>query len=348
MFLAAFFIFNPTKSLAASLYLNPTESTLHSGDSVTLAVRLDVDEKTGECVNAVDAVIKYPDNVNPVDVSIGDSIFTVWVEKPTINTDSRTISFAGGIPNGYCGRINGDPRLTNVLAKIIFQAPGFMIGGGSNNPQAKIEFTSETTAYLNDGLGTKAQLTTYGALINIISKPGEELVNDWQDKVNEDKIKPEPFTILLEKGERAFGDKYFIVFNTTDKQTGIDHYEVMEEPLSQLGAFEWGRADAPWIVTRSPYVLKDQSLNSTIRVKAVDKAGNERIATLVPDVSLRTASVNWLNLIMIMALALLAVVLGVIAARFVKTRRKDKRFSFNNRKKKDDKDNAGKENQTKL
>ena len=320
--LPVFLLLSPIKGWAASLYLNPTESTLYSGDSVTLSVRLDVDEKTGECVNAVDAVIKYPDNINPVDVSTGGSIFTVWVEKPKIDTKNRIITFAGGIPNGYCGRISGDPRLTNVLAKVVFQAPGFVIGKSSNSPRAEIKFASETTAYLNDGLGTKARLTTYGALINVLSKPGDKLVNGWQQEVNKDKIKPESFTISLQKDERAFGGKYFIVFNTTDKQTGLDHYEVMEEPIAELGAFEWGRADAPWIVTRSPYVLKDQSLNSTIRVKAVDKAGNERIAILVPDPSLRSVKINWLNLLLLSALAVLAIVLGVVSARFIKRRKK--------------------------
>ena len=65
-------------------------------------------------------------------------------------------------------------------------------------------------------------------------------------------------------------------------------YEVMEEPLELRNLFMWGRADAPWKTVRSPYVLEDQSLSSTIRVRAIDKAGNEYVAVLVPDSASRT------------------------------------------------------------
>lgn len=287
-----FYLVYPNGTEAASLYIDPAMSQLHRGDSITMSVRLDTDEAAGECVNAVDAVISYPENIEPVDVSIGDSIFRVWVEEPVIHRDSRTITFAGGIPNGYCGRVIGDPRLTNVLAKIIFQSPGFTIGGNSAGTEATVAFGNESTAYLNDGLGTKAELATYPAKIELIATFGETIANNWQNDINADNIIPEEFSISLQKDEKAFSQKYYIVFNTTDKQTGIDHYEVMEEPLTQFGSFQWGRADAPWIETRSPYVLGDQSLNSIIRVRAIDKAGNEYVATLVPDESLRTLSHN--------------------------------------------------------
>ncbi len=37
-------------------------------------------------------------------------------------------------------------------------------------------------------------------------------------------------------------------------------------------------------------MLEDQSLNSIIRVKAVDKAGNEQVSNLIPEESMRTIS----------------------------------------------------------
>lgn len=283
---ALFFIVSTEKVQAASLYLDPPTSSLFRGDSVTMSIRLDTDEAAEECVNAVDAVLTYTENIEPVDVSIGDSIFNIWVEQPTINRADRTVTFAGGIPNGYCGRVIGDPRLTNVLAKIVFRSPGFTIGGLDAGNLAKVTFVDTSTAYLNDGRGTKAQLKTYPAEIQLHDKAGNTISNAWQDQIEADVFPPEKFSITLEKDNRAFSQKYYIVFNTSDKQTGIDHYEVIEEPISEMGAFNWGRVDAPWIVTRSPYVLKDQTLNSIIRVKAVDKAGNEYIATYVPDGSL--------------------------------------------------------------
>lgn len=283
------YVILPNVSIAASLYIDPGMTSLNRGDSMTAKVRLDTDEDSGECINAVDAVLTYSENIDPVDISIGSSILNVWVQQPVIDKANHTISFAGGIPNGYCGRVIGDPRLSNILTEIIFRSPGFTVGG-SDETTAFINFTDESTAYLNDGRGTKAALLTYGSSIELSSSPSNVLQNPWKEKVNADVSEPEEFAISLQKDDKAFSNKWYIVFNTTDKQTGIDHYEIIEEPLTQFGAFSWARADAPWLIERSPYILKDQSLNSTIRVKAVDKAGNEYIATMIPDESIRTRS----------------------------------------------------------
>lgn len=324
--IAFFCTLAPVSTFAAALYIDPAMSELHRGDSVTMAVRLDVDEVAGECVNAVDGVIHYSTNIEPVDVSIGDSILRVWVEEPKIDKINRTITFAGGIPNGYCGRVAGDPRLTNVLTEIVFQSPGFTVGGNSDTV-ATIDFSEESTAYLNDGLGTKATLQVYPAKINLDTKPGTTIVNPWQQEVQADNSPPEEFSISLQKDNAAFSQKYFIVFSTTDKQTGIDHYEVMEEPLAQFGSFQWGRADAPWIVVQQPpvYELKDQSLNSIIRVKAIDKAGNEYIATLLPDETMRTLSRTQVFMIVAaLASITLLIVVSILSVVFFRKRRKNK------------------------
>jgi hypothetical protein len=314
---------------AASLYIDPAFSTLSRGDSVTLSVRLDTDEKQEECINAVDGVIKYSDNLVPVDTAIGDSIFSMWVEQPKIDKEKHTITFAGGIPNGYCGRIQGDPRLTNTIVKLIFRSPGFIVGGNpTGSSTAKVEFAPETTAYLNDGLGTKAQLALYGANFDMSDKAGPVLKDDWHQEVLNDTTPPEQFSIDLQRDKVAFNNKYFIVFNTTDKQTGIDQYQVMEEPISRLNAFDWGRANAPWITARSPYTLKDQSLNSIIRVKATDKAGNEYIATLVPDASKRTISSR--DMIAIGGTAFVLLILLAMVLVAVRTYRKRKKTKATN------------------
>jgi hypothetical protein len=326
LLVSLFFLGGVLDAHAASLYIDPAFSSLSRGDSITMAVRLDTDEATEECINAVDGVITYSENITPVDVSMGDSIFSIWVEEPVINKENRTITFAGGIPNGYCGRIPGDPRLTNTLVKLIFRSPGFSIGGTAGSSTATVAFAPETTAYMNDGFGTKAELAMYGSSIDLSDTAGATLEDSWRDAVVTDTIAPEQFSIALEKGETAFQGKYYIVFNTSDKQTGIDQYQVIEEPLTSKWSFDWGRADAPWVTARSPYILDDQSLNSVIRVKAIDKAGNEYIATLVPEESMRSISTQ--NIIMYAGLGLLALLVLAIAgtlARLFLKRRKAKR-----------------------
>lgn len=312
---------------AATIYIDPGIATIYRGDAITTSVRLMPDKDSGECINTVDAVISYPENIQPVDISIGRSIFNVWVESPVINKENRTITFAGGIPNGYCGRVDGDPGLTNVIADIVFRSPGFQVGiGGSETDDnvAVISFLPETSAYLNDGQGTKAELRTLSSTITLEKTAGSGIQDDWREVVQRDDFPPEQFSITLATDTAAFGGKYFIVFSTTDKQTGISHYEVIEEPASEFGRFEWGRTDAPWIrVDGNTYLLKDQSLNSIIRVKAFDKAGNEYIATLIPDIGLRTVSDSEITYYVIIGTGvfLVSLIIGLIVF-FYKRRKK--------------------------
>lgn len=310
---------------AASLYIDPPNLSLKRGEVAVLAVRVDTDEAAGECINTVDGVLTYPENISIDDISIGSSIFPIWVERPTIDEEQRRITFAGGIPNGYCGRVPGDPQLTNKLLELVVRSPGFTVGN-TDATSARIEFAPETQVYRNDGRGTLAALETFGSTINLSQELGNNIDSAWQDAVNADTTPPEEFSIRLERNRNAFGDEYYIVFNTTDKQTGIDQYQIMEQPISQLGSFSWGRADAPWVTVESPYELKDQTLNSVIRVRALDKAGNEYIATLIPDESLRTMSTEMKALIAIAGGIGILVVL-IIGTVFWYLRRRKRRNS---------------------
>lgn len=305
-----FFVVSASDAAAAYLYIDPAEPSIFRGDTVTLSVRVDTDEAADECVNAIDATITYSDNIRAVDVSRGESIMNVWVEEPVINEEENTITFAGGIPGGYCGRIAGDPQLTNVIAELVFRSPGFNVGGG-NAPIANVDFADTTRVLLHDGLGTPAELTYTGAMITLRDSAGSSIEDDWADRVGEDDAPPADFAITLAEDDSAFSGRSYIVFNTVDKQSGIDHYEVMEEPFEEFYLFRWGAADAPWIRTQSPYVLKDQTLNSTIRVKAVDKAGNETVAVLVPDEALRTFTVGQWLFVAISAIFGLLIIGGV-------------------------------------
>lgn len=323
-FAVLFFLISFSFSEAATIYIDPGVLTLNRGDAVTAAVRLMPDKESGECINVVDAVITYTDNIQPVDISIGRSIFNVWVEAPVINTENKTITFAGGIPNGYCGRVEGDPRLTNVIAEIIFRSPGMQIGG-SDDTEVKIDFAPETQALLNDGQGTRADLRMLGATYTLDKSAGSSINDTWREQVREDKLPPESFSITLAQDETTFGGKSYIIFSTIDKQTGISYYEVMEETVLKFGEFNWGSADAPWIkVEGNVYQLKDQSLNSIVRVKAVDKAGNQYIATYIPDESLRSISKNTIYTYLLMAAGGVALVTVLVVVWFVIKRRRVK------------------------
>ena len=98
---------------------------------------------------------------------------------------------------------------------------------------------------------------------------------DWSGKVTFramiDTTKPEEFKPEIGRDPAIFEGKYFLSFATVDKMSGIDHYEIIETRDKKQDI---------WKKVESPYLLEDQSLQSKILVKAVDKAGNERISKM--------------------------------------------------------------------
>jgi hypothetical protein len=103
--------------------------------------------------------------------------------------------------------------------------------------------------------------------------------DEWQEELEKDKIPPEDFKPEIVK----INNKYYLAFSTKDKNSGIDHYDVLEKPQAKSLLKS---IIAKWVKTNSPYLLKNQSLSSNIEVRAVDKAGNERIVKLQDTYSL--------------------------------------------------------------
>jgi len=96
-------------------------------------------------------------------------------------------------------------------------------------------------------------------------------------RILQDKTPPEPFEILIGQDSSVYEGKYFATFMATDATSGIDHYEIRENtPIGTL------RGAGKWKVVESPYPLQNQKLRSIIKIKAVDKAGNERVVVYTP------------------------------------------------------------------
>jgi hypothetical protein len=248
---------------AAELYIDPQEGTYSPGETFMVLVRL---HNAGECINAANVELSYPtDILRAVDFSRGDSIFSMWAVEPLLDTTKGTVSFAGGIPGGYCGRIEGDPSLSNILGKAVFT----VIGGAEK--KASIDFISSTRVYLNDGAGTPAALTTRGTLVRV-GTSSVVVENPWLKEIKEDTTPPEAFAVEVESTAGVFGGKYYAVFSTIDKQSGLDHFEIHE-----------GNG---WRTITSPYVLRQQSLIAIgpIEIRAVDKAGNMRLGEYTQNV----------------------------------------------------------------
>ena len=280
-----FFFVGVSFAHAANLYLEPQSGTYSEGSSFPVKLRIDTQ---AECINAAQVILEYPNtSIRAIDVVRGESIFSLWPEDPVIDHEAGTVTFSGGLPGGYCGRVEGDPGFTNVIAEIIFQVPGLTIGEKGPNTGA-ISIAESSAVLLNDGRGTNAEVIAGSSVFNIVP-PGEAITEfDWFRSVSEDQIKPEPFSIELARNESVWDGQWFIIFNTLDKQSGIDHFEVYETDIEREGYMFGGKEKmSSWKRAVSPYLLEDQSLNSVIRVRAYDKAGNDRLAGLKPDETLR-------------------------------------------------------------
>lgn len=267
---------------AATLSIDPDTKTVGPGDTFMVTIRLDT--APDECINAVTAEILYPkDWMNASAVSKGESLMSLWVDEPSVDREAGRVFMSGGIPAGYCGRVQGDPGKTNVVAKIIFSIPGNMIGGkvATGPITLPITFGPNTAVLENDGFGTPAPLTFHNAsYIRELNSQG--LKNEWLDIVHTDNIQPDPFTISVEQHASTFEGKYFIIFSATDKQSGIHHYEIMEDDPENLGFIYGRKMKSSFITGTSPYLLTDQLLRSRVTVRAFDHAGNTQEAVLAP------------------------------------------------------------------
>lgn len=121
---------------------------------------------------------------------------------------------------------------------------------------------------------------------------------DWSKDISRfrviiDTAPPEEFEPQIGQDPTVFGGKYFLSFATIDRMSGVAHYEISETRNQKQEA---------WKVGESPYLLEDQGLRSIIKVKAVDKAGNERIAEYLPA---KKPFPYWIILLIVVGLAII-------------------------------------------
>ena len=228
---------------AAEIRLDANKSEINSGEQFLV----DIIIHSEESLNAVEGRLIFPaDKLLVKEIRDGNSVINFWVEKPRIEA-SGVILFSGITPGGFSGA-------NNNIFSVVFEA--------KNTGIASVALQN-TKALKNDGLGTETALLTRDTTVSI--KPGDSNV---RKEILTDGEPPEDFNPTIESDPNIFDGKYFLVFATQDKISGVADYEVRE------GAWGWFR------VAESPYLLKHQSLDRKIFVKAIDKNGNERIAVL--------------------------------------------------------------------
>lgn len=272
---AAFLLVLPGPALAAELFFGAQAPEMAVGESFAVGAFLDAQ---GESVNAVEGSVTYDGSALRLEaVRDGESLVALWIERPQITAceDGRcAVRFSGAIPGGISAA-------RAPLFSLVFTAlrPG----------KAELSATG-FMALLNDGKGTAASAKV--APIRFTAREGRAALPLTEAP---DEIPPEPFAVTAVRTSLLYGGSVAAAFSATDKQTGIDHYEVAERAGAPgpIDGLSWARA-------QSPYLLVDQALGSSLYVKAVDRAGNARVSVLsagTPPSPLSTALVFRLALL---------------------------------------------------
>lgn len=236
-----FFGFEAVSAAEIKLEAKPVEIGLNQDIIVDLILK-----SREENINAISGVVTFPPNqLELKQVRAGNSIVNLWVENPQVIAPGE-ISFAGITPGGYVGD-------AGPIFSLVFKAK--QVGDnqiGLKNP----------TVLINDGLGTAAQVQVLPANFRIGAQAMAAV------SVPSDENPPEEFKPLLSRDPAFLDNQWFLVFLTQDKGSGISHYQTCEGL--------WGKCET----ATSPYLVKNQKINSAFKVKAVDLSGNERVAWL--------------------------------------------------------------------
>lgn len=242
--------------------------------------------KTEESLNAIEGIMRFPvDLLELQNIEDGGSIINFWLERPSAKGTGEIV-FSGITPGGY----TGDKGLMFSMTFLVKEE-----GTGT--------FEIRNARILrNDGRGTEARLQTFDAPFVVSQKTAGIPIPPLEIQ---DGAPPEPFVPEIARDASVFEGRWFVVFAAQDKHSGIDHYEVKESRQKLFAIFKG------WLPAESPYVLQDQELRSYVFVKAVDKAGDQRVVKIAPHSPFPWYAnyENWL-----------IIILGMFAIIFVKKR----------------------------
>ncbi len=258
---------------ALTITVQPPQQPLQVGKTSLVKILLENKDKTRE-INALEGKLKLSSPDEVVSIITGGSIFNLWPIKPSL--DKNIIAFAGGTQSGVFG---GALNVFTIAIK------------PKTTEAIQLDFEG-VSAYLNDGLGTKVAVAGLPVKLSVLKTSNND--DELSTLVSSDDLAPQSFNIDLGKDPTLYDGKYFISFYSSDNESGIKDYEVTE------GGFET-------VKSGNVYVLQNQKLTSTVKVKAIDNAGNERIKTI----KLNSGS-NWLKTIIFVVLVIVGGLVGYV------------------------------------
>lgn len=245
IFIILLFIFCcPQFSKALVLNINSKSNVLPTGQKVEISISLDTQNVD---INALEGDLLLPSGISVVDVLDASEVISFWLEKPA--SKDNKIHFSGMTPGGFKGR------------GILFRA---LVIADKNQ---KADFSlANLQVLLNDGQGTATVADSNILTVDFVAEASSSY--EAVEVTVSDHEMPESFTPIISRLDQVEPGIFFLVFDTQDKGTGIDHYEVREG---------WRLYES----AESPYRLKNQKLNDDIYVKVFDKAGNQRVVKVL-------------------------------------------------------------------
>ena len=270
---------------AVDLRLVSNTSDHNVGDEVELSMFVDTEQAT---INAIEGEIVLPVQYIALD-SIRDnaSIISLWMVKPTI-VDANRIKFSGIVAGGFSGT-EGNILTLRIRALEVGEADFDM---------------SNIKILLNDGQGSRADVSIKASKVLIMPQTQTDQTRKLIEP--QDDEPPESFKPLVLQNEGVYDGLNVLVFNTQDKLSGIDRYEIQE-------------GDQEFEVVESPYLIKNQTLDKDIKVKAIDKAGNERTEEVY--LSMQPVENSGINIYLIVGVTMLVsiiVFLGLSYRRWIR------------------------------
>ena len=130
----------------AEIFINPRNSTFLVGSTFEAPIYINT---RGNSINTINLKIKFdPRKLSIVSPSGGQSIFGIWVQPPRYDNNQGTASLAGVIPQGV---VTSSGLIITVTFKVLSAG------------DTRVEITDESSANLNDGLGSEILLIRNGA-----------------------------------------------------------------------------------------------------------------------------------------------------------------------------------------
>lgn len=254
LFLFITYLFVPSFSYASNIFIEAESINYKIGDIVRFDIYINTEDSL---INTIETEVNFDSNdLKFFDFGDSDSVINFWVEKKAV---SSVINLSGIIPGGFASEKG---KIISLYFETVRQG------------QTDISIQN-STLFLNDGEGTEEKIPATSFSIDVSNEVNQNKV--VSEDYSKDFYPPESFSPEISRSSSLYDNKWFLVFSTQDKGSGVSGYLIKEARYKPFLFFK------KWANSESPYVLKDQSRSSFIAIKAVDKAGNQVTERLYPE-----------------------------------------------------------------